>query len=373
MDKRKAEAVERTIVRLCQTVQRPQELWEQVLKVLRRVVPIDVAFFSTADPATLLFTSASADELLVRLTPQFLENEFLQQDVNQFRSLVRGTSVVTLQEATHNRLESSPRYRDILLPAGLGDELRVALRTNSSCWGFLCLHRDRTSPPFSVAEAALVERLSGHLGAAIGTSVLILETMESPERSAPGVIILSEDNQVIATTGAADYWINQLFEGQAHRSDYLPMPVLAAAAALRASSREPESNPLDARLQARTRSGPWVTVHASWLLKNRNESSIAVIIEPAGQVEIAPLIVCAYNLSSREQEVTRLVMQGLSTVEVSTSLFISANTVQDHLKNIFDKVGVRSRRELVAQIFTRHYQPQLKSNSKNRNPNKLTR
>ena len=52
-------------------------------------------------------------------------------------------------------------------------------------------------------------------------------------------------------------------------------------------------------------------------------------------------------------------MRGLSTAEVSSELYITPNTVRDRFKAIFDKVGVRSRRELVGQVFAQHYGPRM--------------
>jgi DNA-binding NarL/FixJ family response regulator len=65
----------------------------------------------------------------------------------------------------------------------------------------------------------------------------------------------------------------------------------------------------------------------------------------------------AYGLTPQEQTVTSLVCRGFSTREIGERLHISANTVQDHLKSIFDKTGVRSRRELVVAILHEQYLP----------------
>jgi hypothetical protein len=53
------------------------------------------------------------------------------------------------------------------------------------------------------------------------------------------------------------------------------------------------------------------------------------------------------------------VLQGLSTRAIGDDLRVSAYTVQDHLKSVFRKVGVHSRRELVAQLFLQHYAPKV--------------
>ncbi|OFX31740.1 MAG: DNA-binding response regulator [Armatimonadetes bacterium RBG_16_67_12] len=54
------------------------------------------------------------------------------------------------------------------------------------------------------------------------------------------------------------------------------------------------------------------------------------------------------GLSAREREVLALVAQGLSNKQIATRLFISENTVRNHLRNILEKLHLHSRVEAVA-------------------------
>jgi len=58
--------------------------------------------------------------------------------------------------------------------------------------------------------------------------------------------------------------------------------------------------------------------------------------------------VSRFSLTERESDVVALVAKGLSNAEVSAQLYVSINTVEYHLRNVFAKLGVKSRRELRA-------------------------
>ena len=51
-------------------------------------------------------------------------------------------------------------------------------------------------------------------------------------------------------------------------------------------------------------------------------------------------------LSDREKQIVQLVANGSRNREISEKLFISEQTVKNHLHNIFDKLGVSDRLEL---------------------------
>jgi len=103
-------------------------------------------------------------------------------------------------------------------------------------------------------------------------------------------------------------------------------------------------------------------IHASRLSGPGTVGQTAVVLEPAPTSEVAPLLLDAYGLTRRERDVAQFVLRGMPTAAVAAALTISPLTVQQHLKSVFDKAGVSSRRGLIARVFAEQYQPIVRRN-----------
>lgn len=342
------------IVAVCRSGLPPETLRDQVLPRLRRAVPFDASFWSTVDPTTLLFTQPHQHEIPPETVPYFIQNEFRDRDVNKWTALASARlGVSTLAQATAGDMEASPRYREIFQPLGLGDELRAVLRVGGACWGYMCLHRE-VGAPFSREEITYVHRLAPHLAEGIRAGILIASTELTDVADAPGLVIVAADGSLVSTTEAGERWLEELGPVESKRST-LPVEVQTLAASLRSSTLGADGLP---RLRVRTRAGRWAVLHASRMATQETDA-IAVIIEEPSPAELAPVLMMAYGLTKQEQVVTGLVCRGLSTSEIAERLHITPNTIQDHLKSIFEKTGVGSRRELVATILQEQYLPRL--------------
>jgi DNA-binding CsgD family transcriptional regulator len=318
------------------------------LSVIRRHVPVDAGFVSAVDPATMLFTQPLCQEISTEAIPLFLHNELAEPDVAKFRKIAAaGEPVEWLDRATKGRWDDSLRYRAILRPLGLGDELRVALRTGDTCWAVMCLHRERACTGFTADEAAGLAAGAGHLGAAFRRCILEREDQKplAVTVDLPALLVLDARDAVLSYSAGAQRWLEELTGPQVCTG--LPLSVRAVVGQLHAGSGEP-------RLQLRTRAGGWVCVRAT-SLHGASEAKTAVVIEPVRGQELAPMIVATYGLTRRESEVLSWVLRGRSNRQIANALRISEYTVQDHLKAIYLKTGVCSRAELPGRIFADNY------------------
>ena len=59
-----------------------------------------------------------------------------------------------------------------------------------------------------------------------------------------------------------------------------------------------------------------------------------------------------FNLSTRESEVLKQLLEGRTNLEISEILSVSISTVKKHVYNIFNKAGVNNRTQLLNFVYT---------------------
>jgi DNA-binding CsgD family transcriptional regulator len=324
-------------------------LGREVIRRLRPVLWVDAAFVATVDPATLLFTSAASEDPLIEAAPLFLANELDGRDVNRFTELAADpVPVRTLDQATRGDRDDSARHAAIMRPLGLGDELRVALRTRRACWGVMCLHREAGAAGFSQADRDLVAKIAPHVAEGLRRALLARPSADPHPALGHGVVILDPAGSVASVNDAAERWLARIPESNWPSSCELPVPLLAVAAAVDTAGTG--QGPPAPTVRLRTIDGDWLSVHASRLHGADDRSTVLVLEEP-GPGDVTSLILDSHGVTGAQAKVVALVLRGYSTKQIVNQLAISQYTVQEHLRAVFDKLGVRSRQELAAALL----------------------
>jgi DNA-binding CsgD family transcriptional regulator len=337
--------------------------WRASTEVLDRAVPHGGApCWFTLDPVSLLVTS-HFDEGVPELPPKWALNEYYQDDVNKLADVARSRrGISTLHEATGGDPTGSPRWH-FNMTLGGDQELIAALRTSSGeVWGALGLYRGPGRPLFDDQDLAFVRAVAPNLAEGARRGLLVGEATDPEGPDAPGLLVLSQEGEVESAMPGVERWLAALPDGD-WDAGRLPSAVLAVAGRALRTAEHPDQPGEVAVSRVLSRSGTWVVLHGASLVTG-GARRVAVIVEPAHPARIAPLLMSVYGLTEREQQVTQLVLQGNSTAEIAERLVVSAHTVQQHLKRIFDKTGVRSRRDLVGKVFFAHYEPRLRDNER---------
>ncbi len=341
-----------------------EQLFDGVAGRLRDVVAYDGALWFGADPSTCLATFPVRIENVENgHCETYWQREFLVEDALLFRDVARlDRPVGTLHRATDGLPARSARFREFMAPQGYEDELRAAFRTDRLSWGFMSLMRERGRPSFTQAEMDIVARISSSVAEGLRAAAVLSRRVDGHQPEGPGLLMFDEGGILTSLNDHARAWLDELPDGPLTAGGVpLPSQVIAAVSRARAIAEGRDQG--QARLRLRSRSGRWLAVHASCLRRaDGGIGQTALVIEPARAGEIAPLIVTAYELSSREQEIVQLIARGVSTQDIATTLFLSPHTVRDHVKAIFEKVRVSSRGELVAKVFAEHYAADLHHN-----------
>lgn len=307
----------------------------RILETLRRAVPFDFYAWLLTDPESLVGTSPLAEVPRLPDLPTLVRLKYLAPDS------WRGLTPVSSQPGP------SP-WRDLLEGYGVRDVASLVFADRFGCWGFLDLWRDR---PFTQPEIAL-------LRAVVPTITTVSRLREaaalatSPGARAlegPAVLVLSSTLEVRTRTGETEAVLRRLLPTDAGREP-VPAGAFNVAAQLLATEAGADGHPASARVHVGD--GRWLTFRAARLAgDDRPDPDIAVTVEPTAPGERLRLFALAHGLSNREFQVLAVLAEGEDTRTVARRLFVSEYTVQDHLKAITVKTGLRSRRTLLARAM----------------------
>jgi DNA-binding CsgD family transcriptional regulator len=264
-----------------------------------------------------------------------LDYEFRRPDVNRFEELaLRRSPVAAISTETRGEMRASVRFREMIEPAGGADELRVAFVDPFGFWAALVMFTDRR---VTGEDLQFVSELIPATTAALRSTaaVTMLPGAAPHEDDGPSVLILDQDDRIVSADAAARRRLAMLPEP---RPVELPGMISFVSAQARWSA---VGRAAPARMRAVD--GDWFLVGASRL----DGGDVAVVMQPAPAATVLDGALRAMGLTGREREVAALVLRGQSAKAIASALVISPWTVQDHLKAIYDKTGVRSRAELL--------------------------
>lgn len=316
------------------------DLHTAAISLISERVRTELTCWFTIDPETLVISTMTNGETQIapEYEPRLAEAEYSAEEPHRFATLaLRKMALAKLSEVPAHERNRSLRVNNVWRPNGLDEELRVLFLADGACWGAAGMVR--RGHGFADRETEFLTAVAP----AIATATRLAVRSEASVQIGvghPAIVIVGPQGERRAVTPAAQEWQDRLDEIAPGR--FVVMMQVMASGTRTASSGGFRARLRDAR-------GQWAVLEASPLI-GADDDQVAVTIEPASGDHLMSLLLLAYGLTAREREICREVSDGHSTSDIAGRLFISSNTVQDHLKSIFAKVGVRSRGELVARL-----------------------
>lgn len=358
--KRHSEFVQAQVEGLVQSGVHVSEFAAQLVSLLELAIPHDAACIVTIDPATTLLTGSYKFGLLANAHENdelWAQLEYGSDDPTRMCQIAKLAVPAMATSQLPGGPTDSVRMNELVIPGGFSDELRMVALDGEDVWGGVNLFRADGTEPFSMDEIALLGIMSATIAAGLQAGLMSRETevWSGPSHVGPAVLFVGRDAELKQTSYGADVLLDHLTD-EVNRS---PATAIIRGLVERAKQYASGEGQSIARARLRTPSGKWLIAHGAPLATQDEPSGdVIVMIDEARSAEVVSLVSATFGFTNRESEVAELAIQGLDTKAIATALYISPYTVQDHLKAIFDKAGVRSRRELMAKVFYDQFGPQ---------------
>ncbi len=356
-------------------------LLKEVFSILHAEIPFHSGWFATVD--------ASSDTTQPRLNPWFYEAWRDTAPLPKMRRIHPGQNSLlpTASQILQNghrvsrgadwwakeRLTTHPFYHAVLRPARLFHPLFCLLvDREKNCRGCLVVWRGRGDPDFSQGDILLMESLAPVISdvvkrrAAGGRlSVTETETIDSEalqllvrRRTTPGTLILDAKNRVLYSNGHARKIMARFSALPRHPADFpLPGAIRGLCDRLRVLCAQTTSDNLEtaAEVNQLAFQGGGVYLFRALRLDSQDDATqpmrVLVLLERVSQRPRVDPVLHARQLTQREREVVRLLLDGKTNREVGNVLNVGEYTVKSHMKRIMAKLQVGTRAGIVAKIL----------------------
>ena len=336
------------------------DFMDEAAEVIERIVPFVAGCLSTLDPATAIVSSTRKIGALAGSNEGDIAWAQIEYGIDDPTTLseifLSGKVAVGVYDTVGGDFDQSVRMADFLVPRfDYQDEARVVFSDKSGAWGAMSMFRGPDDAPFTEPELAFLRESAPAVTRGIRAGLLGHVTRtQAPGGFGPAVVIVDAGGRVAQSSPGA---IAQLVRMADVPDTGDPLTIVHAlvTGARRLARGEVDRMP---RIRVRTADGVWLVLHAAALGGSHERAGdVVVTIEEARPQEVIGLVADAFGLTLRERDVVGMVLRGADTREIAGAMHVSPYTVQDHLKSVFDKAGVSSRRELVARVYFDQYVP----------------
>lgn len=320
-----------------------------LLREIARHVDFDAYVWVLTDPVTEVGSDPLANVPSTLELPRLIRLKY-STVLNRWTSLIV-PPVACLHAATKGRLVESLVWRELWSGYGVTDVASVVFRDRFGCWAFLDLWRTAAAPPFTNRDVNYLTAIAPSVTARLRRmqAFTFEEASAEPDRLGPAVLVLSPELAVRAQTADTDAYLRALVPPDGERQ---PVPAGAYNVGAQLIAREGGVDSHPARARVHLKPGRWLSLSAARMAgPDSATADIAVTIERASAPERMDLFARAYGLSRRESELLMALSRGSDTRQLAAELFVSENTIQDHLKAIFEKTGTRTRGVLLARAL----------------------
>lgn len=303
--------------------------------------------------------SPDADKCAKLYIENFLDRRDIEAQPSITKWALSNEIVTTSERFIYKNFYRSAFYNEILRPLKYHHKLLTAVKYHGLPIGLLLLHRTNSEKLFLVREEKIMRNLAPFIAYGL-TKTTNIESMISGT-SELGLLIFSDDCklQFLSPQGRRHLFFatHPAISEETLKREHLPVQIPPEVICLCKQIILMNS---DAGMQ-----GPPVWQHRnSWggfvfraqLLESGNNSNsyyVAITIEHQEPAKYKIIRRCKeLGLSPRQIDICTYLVEGKTYEDIGSVLHISANTVIDHTRRLFDKLHVKSRGELASKLMT---------------------